>query len=198
MRDADQAIPHTTIYVERTIAALWRRATRAEVLLASFLVAGCLTQAAAQAEGEPTRSAEGTVAELYDLVTFEADSGPDWGRVRSLFIDEAVIVLRTGRDSTTVFSVDGFVADFVAFIEQRDVMRTGFKEEIVRMQPMVFGDMANVLVLYEASIPGSDRGPQQGVDNFVLIRKHDRWKIVAVTNEIPTEGRPVPEALRGR
>jgi hypothetical protein len=142
-------------------------------------------------------TAEGLVRELYESVTFEAGSVPDWNRVRSMFIDEAVIVLRTSRDSTTVFSVEGFVADFVAFIERADARATGFVEKIVRMKSMVFGDMAHVLVLYEASIPGSPRPPQQGVDSFSLIRRDGRWWIVAITNEVPTPDRPVPAELRG-
>ena len=57
-------------------------------------------------------TAEGVVRELYDLVTFEAGTTPDWDRVRSTFLDEAVVVLRTSREATTVFTVDGFVQDF--------------------------------------------------------------------------------------
>jgi hypothetical protein len=60
---------------------------------------------------------------------------------------------------------------------------------------MVMGDMAQVLVLYEASIPGSQRPPQKGVDNFLLIKKSKRWLIVAITNEIPTADTPIPEEL---
>ena len=54
-------------------------------------------------------------------MTFEAGTTPDWAAVRSLFIEEAVVVLRTGREQMSVFSLDGFVNDFVQFIEQADV-----------------------------------------------------------------------------
>lgn len=147
--------------------------------------------------GDPVSSttAEGVVTELYRLVTFEAGSTPDWDRVRSLFLEEAVIVLRTSREGSTVFSVDGFVDDFVRFIDRAEVRETGFVEKILRLKPLVFGDIAHVLVLYEASIPGSERPPQQGVDSFELVRQDDRWRIAAVTNEIPTPERPVPPEL---
>ncbi|UCG76901.1 MAG: hypothetical protein JSV95_06365 [Gemmatimonadota bacterium] len=140
---------------------------------------------------------EGVVARLYEMVTFPAGSVPDWDEVRSLFIDEAVVVLRTARDETTLFSLDGFIADFVAFIERAGVERTGFSERVIRMKSTVFGDIAHVLVLYEASIPGSARPPQQGVDSFQLIRRHGRWLIASVVNELPAPGRPVPPELEG-
>jgi hypothetical protein len=125
------------------------------------------------------------------------ETSPDWDHVRSMFLDEAVIVLRTSREGTTVFSVEDFVEDFVKFIDRANARQTGFAERIVRMKPTVFGDMAHVLVLYEASIPGSPRPPQQGVDSFSLIRKDGRWWIVAITNEVPAPGRPLPAELLG-
>jgi hypothetical protein len=88
------------------------------------------------------------------------------------------------------------VNDFVQFIERANVEQTGFVENILRMHTMVFKDMAHVLVLYEASHPGSGRPPQQGVDSFQLIRQDGRWRIAAVLNDIPDQTHPVPAALR--
>ena len=164
------------------------------IFLSSFL---CLSvQAQTSSEENPLSTAEGVVTELYQLVTFEAGSTPDWEKVRSLFIDEAVIVLRTSRENITIFSVQGFIDDFVNFIERFHAEKTGFVEEIKRTKSMVFGDMAHILVLYEASIPGSKMPPQQGVDSFSLINKDGRWWIAAITNEIPTPDNPVPAELR--
>ena len=175
--------------------------------LATTLVAAlCLPPAAARGTEpaqltEPTEqpdifaTAAGLVAALYDEVTFAAGSAPDWDRVRSMFLDRATIVLRTGREETTVFSVDGFVQDFVGFIERANVVETGFRETILRSESLVFGDIAHLLVLYEAQIPGSGRPPLQGVDSFQLVRRDGRWWIVSVTNELPTPERPLPRAL---
>jgi hypothetical protein len=161
-----------------------------------LLVGSRATLLQAQLAPETLATPEGVVTGIYDLVSFEAGNVPDWDAVRSLFIPQAVVVLRTSRQATTVFSVDGFVGDFINFVENTPAGANGFTEKILRMESLVFGDMANVLVLYEAHIIGSSRPPQQGVDNFSLIRQDGRWWIVAVTNEIPTPERPVPEVLR--
>ena len=98
--------------------------------------------------GDGTRgTAEEVVTELYGLVTFEAGTTPDWEKVRSLFDEAAVVVLRTGPAEMTVFSLDGFVDDFIQFIERDKVERTGFSEEIIEMKSMVYGDIAHVLVV---------------------------------------------------
>ena len=145
--------------------------------------------------GSPQETPEVVVGRLYELVTFEAGQTPDWAAVRSIFLDQAVIVLRTSRDALPVLSVDGFVAEFQAFIERAKVGETGFSEMVVTMKSMVFDDIAHILVLYEASIPGSARGPQQGVDSFQLIRTEGGWRVASVVNEVPTDARPVPQEL---
>ncbi len=166
-------------------------------LLISFSNADLLGQTPQASQHDALTTADGIVRELYSLVTFDKGTTPDWDRVRSLFLAEAVVVLRTSRENSTVFSVDGFIADFVRFIEQANVEQTGFRESIVRTSSMVFRDLAHVLVLYEASIPGSERPPQQGVDSFQLIQKDGRWWIVSITNDLPSRDHPLPEALRG-
>ena len=140
--------------------------------------------------------AEATVQELYDLVTFPAGTTPDWDRARGLFIPEGVVVLRSSRTETTIFSVEGWVQDFVGFIERANVTATGFTERIVRTHAVEFGDIAQVWVLYEAEVPGTGRPPQQGVDSFSLVRRDGVWLIASILNEIPTPARPVPEVLR--
>jgi hypothetical protein len=156
----------------------------------------CLGTLGAQPpQGE--RTPEEAAAQIYELVSFEPGERPDWETVRSRFIPEAVIVLRTSREATTVFSLEGFVADFVSFIENTRAGEMGFTEKVLSMESLVFGDLAHVLVLYEAQITGSTRPPTQGVDSFSLIKRDGRWLIVSITNEIPTPDRPVPEVLRG-
>lgn len=146
---------------------------------------------------EVTQDAEEVVRELYDLVTFPPGVQPDWDRGRALFLPDGIIVLRTGRTETAVFSVEGWIQDFVSFIERANVEETGFVERIVRTYSVEFGDIASVWVLYEAEIPGSGRPPQEGVDCFQLARRDGRWLIASILNEIPTPDRPVPEFLRG-
>ncbi len=115
--------------------------------------------------------------------------------MKSMFIHDAVIVLRTSREASTIFNVEGFILDFITFIEKAKVRETGFEEKIIRVKPLVFGDIANILVLYEAHIPGSKRPPQAGVDNFSLIKKEGRWWIASIIKEIPTTGCPLPAEL---
>lgn len=146
---------------------------------------------------DQTQSAEAVVHELYDMVTFPAGTTPDWDEFRALFLPESVVVLRSSREATSVFTLEGFVEDWLRFIEGSNIEETGFTERIVRTHSTEFGDIAHVWVLYEAEIPGWGRLPQAGVDSFQLVRKDNTWKIASITNEIPTPDRPIPLVLRG-
>lgn len=154
------------------------------------------TFAQAQDPDPNLKDPEAVVRALYDQVTFPAGETPDWKYVRKMFIEDATVTMRTGRETTATLTLDGWILDFVNFINDRDVKKTGFEEKIVKTKTLVFGDIAHVLVLYTAQIPGVMRAPQEGVDSFHLIRKDGRWWIVSILNEIPTKDRPKPEVFR--
>jgi len=151
---------------------------------------------AAQDAADPYSSPEALVEHLYDLVSFPAHELPDWEEVRATFIPEAVIILRTSREGSTTFSVDGFIDDWLLFIKRDNVKERGFTETIVNMKTFEYGDIANVLVLYTSDFPDDAVPPRAGVDSFDLIRIDGRWLIASVLNEIPTADRPIPDVLK--
>lgn len=142
------------------------------------------------------QSPEGLLTSLYAAVSAEPNRQQDWNRVRALFLENAVFVMRSSPMETRVFSVDGFIDDFRRFMALPGPQQAGFQERIVRMRPWIYRDMAHVLVLYEAHVPGSPRLPQQGVDSFLLVKRSGRWWVAAITNEVVGPQLPVPAELR--
>ena len=143
-----------------------------------------------------TKDPESLIKHLYDQVTFPAGETPNWDYVRTLFIKESTVVMRVSKDETATLSLDGWILDFVNFINNRNVKATGFEEKIIKMESMVFGDIAHVLVLYTSYIPGVSKAPREGVDSFHLIKKEGNWKIVSILNEIPSPDREKPNVLK--
>jgi hypothetical protein len=179
--------------MSRLVALVARRLAAA---VTALVVASTTARAQAAPADRAGGSAEATVRRLYDLVSFTPDAPTDWTEVRALFLPEAVVFLRTSRTASTLFTLDGFIADFMAFDTLPAVTQRGFTERVVRTRAMEFRDVAHVLVLYEASIPGSPRAPQQGVDSFQLVRRDGRWRILSVTNDVVTPETPIPAELR--
>ena len=110
-----------------------RSCFRAAPLFAiSLLVVQPTVTEAQDAVSPGDQTAETVVHELYDMVTFPAGTTPDWDEFRSLFLPEAVVVLRSTREATSVFTLEGFVQDWLRFIEGANVESTGFTERIIR------------------------------------------------------------------
>ena len=165
--------------------------------LAAFVLALCVVVPVhAQPATPDLGTAEGVVRELYRLVCVEPGQTTDWDPVRALFIPESVIVLRVSKDAAATFTLEGWIADFVAFNEKARVSERGFTEKIVRMDAVVFRDIANIFVLYEAAITDSQRPPTVGVDSIDLIRKDGRWWIASIVNDLPTPEHPIPARLK--
>ena len=110
---------------------------------------------------------------LYQEVTFAPGESPNWDFAKSMFLDEAVVVLRYGPNNMTVFDVQGWVDDFVTFIREDGVSKTGFDEKILGMHSYIYGDIASINVLFESHIPGTDRR-NQGVD---ISAHKEKWKM---------------------
>lgn len=133
------------------------------------------------------------IRQIYTEVSGESGDQVDWDRVRSFFVEEAIIILRTSREGSTRFSVEGFIKDFQDFYKSPAMNESGFKEEVLGLKSEVYHDIAFIAVVYEASILKSERPPQKGIDFWLLTRKDKVWKVAAVTNEIIPPGGEIPE-----
>ena len=65
----------------------------------------------------------------------------------------------------------------------------------MRTRPAEYGDIADVLVLFDSHINGVENPPRQGINSFQLIRSAGRWKIISITNDRPSPGDSIPMTL---
>lgn len=133
------------------------------------------------------------IEDIYSAVSMTDTVPVDWERVRSMFIEEAVIILRTGPDESEQFTVDGFIQDFKDFYEYPQVKTSGFEEKILSMKSMAYKDIAFIATVYSAAITGRDVPPTRGIDLWLLSKKDGFWKITSVINEVIPPGQELPD-----
>ena len=80
------------------------------------------------------KTPEELIRDIYVAVSAKNSESVDWQKVRSMFIDEAGVILRTSRDKSTQFTADGFIQDFKDFYQYPEVKANGFGEKILRMK----------------------------------------------------------------
>ena len=96
-----------------------------------------------------------------------------------------------------VMSVDGFLLDWLRFQNQlAEAGLAGFLETVRSTRVAEFGDIAQVEVVYESSIPDTGRAPRPGVDFWTLIRLDGKWMVASVVNELPRDGLPIPDSFQ--
>jgi len=139
------------------------------------------------------KTPEDLIKDIYVLVSAKKSGDVNWQKVRSMFNDEAVVILRTSREKSTQFTADGFIQDFKDFYENAEVKANGFGEKILSMKTMEYKDIAFVATVYSAAITGSQRPPSRGVDLWLLGKKDGLWKITSIVNEVIPSGQELPD-----
>ena len=146
-----------------------------------------------QESGSWYKYPEELIHDIYVLVSAKNGDLVDWQKVRSLFIDEAVVILRTSRDKSTQFTADGFIQDFKDFYANPEVKANGFAEKILSMKIMGYNDIAFIATVYSAGITGGSRPPSRGIDLWLLAKKNGLWKITSIVNEVIPAGKELPD-----
>lgn len=146
-------------------------------------------------QAQPGDSPEAAVRALYERVTWKGGETADWAKVREVFRPEAVFALRLDRGELRMLDLDGFIDEFVKFAELDAVKKHGFQEKILKLKATQYGDIANVYVLYEASLPGHPMTPQQGIDICNLVKRDGKWSILSIVNEAIAKDTPLPAPL---
>ena len=166
-----------------------RNATLMLALCSGLLIS---TAALAQTSSASPEDAIKMIRQIYEDVSSDGSVLPDWDRIRSYFVDEAIVVLRTSREGNTQFTLEEFIQDFKDFYQRPDLDDSGFREEVLQLKANVYHDIAFIAVIYEARILKSDRPPTKGIDFWLLANREGTWKVVSVVNEVMRPGEALP------
>lgn len=115
---------------------------------------------------------------LYQVISFDEDSEPDWPRMRSLFSRHARIT-RITPDGTDYLDLEGF-QDMAKETFDLGVYTRFFEIEVLRDERR-FGGLAHVLSAYETRHSPTALEPfARGVNSLQLIRESDGWKVLSL------------------
>src|SRR5438105_14844445 len=90
---------------------------------------------------------DSVIAEMYDAVSFEPGTRPDWSRQDAIFAPGARVV-RVNDQGVFEFGLDSYRQNFEAMIDSGEL--PSFWEAEIWRETRQFGDVAQVLSAYEA------------------------------------------------
>jgi hypothetical protein len=122
-------------------------------------------------------SIDTVIAELYEMVSFEPGTRPDWSRLNEIFTPGARLV-RVNDEGVFEFDADSFRLNFESLIDS-GVLPSFWEGEIWR-ETHLFGEVAHILSAYETRRTRSGAPLNRGVNSIQLFERHGRWWISAM------------------
>ena len=122
-------------------------------------------------------SIDRVIAEMYEMVSFEPGTRPDWSRQPEIFAPGARLV-RVNDEGVFEFGIDSFRLNFESMIDS-GVLPSFWEGEIWR-ETRLFGDVAHVLSAYETRRTRDGEFLNRGVNSIQLFRRDGRWWISAM------------------
>ena len=146
----------------------------------------------------PTRTADvesidGIVAALYDVISGPAGKPRDWDRMRSLFAQDAHMMIVGPRPDGSFGLRTLTVEDYIARNSKAFATMGFFERELARTSDS-FGQIAQVFSTYESRHAAGDAKPfQRGINSLQLYNDGKRWWIVNLVWRAEDERLPLPE-----
>lgn len=166
-----------------------------------------------------TASPDAVVRALYEVLSgpAEHEQPRDWGRLRTLFLPGARLVLTRWRSPAAAGTNDGppgegedddreaaqepgdqevlrswDVEGFVA-VARATYDHPFFEEEVARREER-FGAVAHVFSTYESRVGSRESEPVvRGINSVQLVRTGGRWWIAHLVWDVEGPDRPIPE-----
>jgi hypothetical protein len=137
------------------------------------------------------------VQAVYQSVSFEKGSEPNWALLRSTLFAGARFCQPPRRPlKRALRSADDFIDSFKEDMDRYNMRTSGFWERIVNTTTTQFGDTATVFVVFEVRLVKDSPKPQgRGLDTISLIRTEGRWWITSIVTEFERPNQLLPEEL---
>lgn len=141
-----------------------------------------------QVSGTPLQ----TIEHLYRFLSVDPGEQIPVDSLQSIFIDNALIILRAEGGVMNQHSVKGFIQSMQSFVAGEAVQANGFDNRIIGSKSYVHGDIAQVYIRFQGYIRGYTSPASNGFDTFHLIRTPEGWRITSILGESYDENTALP------
>lgn len=139
-------------------------------------------------------SVESIITALYESISFEPGSEPDWNRLRSLFLDSGRLVPRRPGAMPEIQSmnVEGFISLSEPVLRTGQFLRRGFIEREIARHIDHFGGVVHVWSTYQSSFADGGQPFTRGINSIQLVYHHERWWVLTIFWEDESSAAQIP------
>ncbi|MCB1044882.1 MAG: hypothetical protein KDC35_18220 [Acidobacteria bacterium] len=123
------------------------------------------------------------IVQLYESVSFEPYSQPDWDTLKGLFAEQAQLIKAGSGSELDHWFLDlkRFVSLSERHVSQSQLQHTGFKETETMRRTERYERIAHVFSSYEAvTADGRDQIIARGTNSIQLVHFLGKWRITSL------------------
>ena len=142
-----------------------------------------------------TASIDNLVRALYESISFEPDSQPDYKRLRAIFHPEGRLIPPRERpgDPVNVLDLESFIRTSREHIIVTGMEGKGFSEREIHRTVDALGSLMQIFSTYESKLLSPDAPPpQRGVQSIQAVREGERWLVISILWEVESARSPIP------
>ena len=137
-------------------------------------------------------SADAIIRALYDVISGPPGQDRDWNRFRSLFADDARLIIAApsaeGHVPSRSMTVEEYIAAADPFLK-----RDGFWEREIARRTERYGNVTHLFSTYESRVNTADSPPfARGINSIQLVTDGQRWWVVTILWDFERPGNPIP------
>lgn len=161
------------------------------------IAATLLQTAAVPAPPTQQEQMQAVMDSIYAAVSHAPGEQPDWDAYPRVFHPGATMVLPVGPGQLPkVQTVEEFTEFYKRVLATPGATDEGFVERCAGFEATVFGNVANVVSVYEArKTPDQELPDRVGIDCVQLMRTADGWTVVSLVTDYERRGNPLSEKL---
>ncbi|WP_435623995.1 hypothetical protein [Flagellimonas sp.] len=155
-------------------------------------------QETSKANPKDVATIDAIITAVYDVISGPAGEKRDWGRMRSLFIPEAVLMPSGQNPKTKEVGYRYWSLDDYIDTAGNNLEKDGFFEVEIARKVEQYGTIAHVFSTYESRRKQEDEKPfARGINSIQLLKGKDRWYIVSIFWMGESPEYPIPESYLG-
>ena len=148
--------------------------------------------APAAARSEDVASVDAIIGALYDVISGPPAQNRDWNRFRSLFAEDARLIIAApspeGRVPSRSMTVEEYITTADPFLK-----RDGFWEREIARRTGRYGNVTHAFSTYESRVKTADSPPfTRGINSIQLVTDGKRWWVVTILWDFERPGNPIP------
>lgn len=136
-------------------------------------------------------SIDAIISDLYESISFDRDTNPDYEAFRSLFIDDGQLISVRDTSSTRIAPRD---YEEMMSQQRKSGKIIAFTEKELHRETEKYGGIIHVFSTYQTQLETPEgTNSARGINSIQMIKENKNWRIVSLIWYEENDAHPLPQ-----